>query len=62
MQVQHSALSVCSLAGGFLFPNLFEVTFLRTERRSVGFMMKMWMGNLSKNLLPCDFQNLGLQC
>lgn len=30
MQVQHSALSVCSLAGGFLFPNLFEVTFLQT--------------------------------
>lgn len=25
-------------------------------------MMKMWMVNLSKNLLPCNFQNLGLQC
>lgn len=25
-------------------------------------MMKMWMVNLSRNLLPCDFQNLRLHC
>lgn len=24
--------------------------------------MKMWMVNLSRNLLPCDFQNLRLHC
>lgn len=25
-------------------------------------MMKTWRVNLSKNLLPCNFQNLGLRC
>lgn len=25
-------------------------------------MLKMWMVNLIKNLLPCNFQSLGLQC
>ena len=25
-------------------------------------MLKIWMVNLIKNLLPCNFQSLGLQC
>lgn len=59
MEVLYRAIQVLS-RWGVVFPDLFEATSLQIYHGSVGLMMKMWMVNLSKNLLPCNFQNIGL--